>query len=58
MTVQSNRYYSGPWVSWIFIYNRLTIMHYLAKCSDLEWPARDLFKAIGDGVIKANINYE
>ena len=33
-------------------------MHYVAKRSDLEWTARDLFKAIGDKVISANINYE
>ena len=33
-------------------------MHHVAKCSDLEWTARDLFKATGDGVLKANINYE
>jgi NADPH2:quinone reductase len=30
----------------------------VAKRSDLEWTARDLFKAIGDGIIEANINYE
>ncbi len=33
-------------------------MHYVAKRSDLEWTARDLFKAIGDGTLNANINYE
>jgi NADPH2:quinone reductase len=33
-------------------------MHYVAKRSDLEWTARDLFKAIGDGILDANINYE
>jgi len=33
-------------------------MHYLAKRSDLESTAQDLFKAISDGVIDANINYE
>ena len=33
-------------------------MHYVAKRSDLEWTARDLFKAIGEGVLQANINYE
>ena len=33
-------------------------MHYVVKCSDFEWPARDLFKVIGGGVLKANINYE
>ena len=37
---------------------RPAIMHYLAKRSDLEWAARDLFKAIADGVLVANINYE
>lgn len=37
---------------------RPTIMHYVAKRSDLEWTARDLFKAIGDGILDANINYE
>ena len=33
-------------------------MHYVAKRQDLEWTARDLFKAIGDGILKTNINYE
>ena len=33
-------------------------MHYVAKRSDLEWAAHDLFAAIGDGVLDANINYE
>ena len=33
-------------------------MHYVAKRADLEWTARDLFQAIEDGVISANINYE
>ena len=33
-------------------------MHYVAKRADLEWTARDLFKAIGDGLLEANINYE
>lgn len=33
-------------------------MHYVAKRSDLEWTAGDLFKAIGDGLLDANINYE
>jgi NADPH2:quinone reductase len=33
-------------------------MHYVAKRSDLESTARDLFKAIGDGILDANINYE
>ena len=37
---------------------RPAIMHYVAKRSDLEWAARDLFKAIGDGILDANINYE
>ena len=37
---------------------RPAIMHYVAKRADLEWTARDLFRAIGDGVISANINYE
>jgi NADPH2:quinone reductase len=33
-------------------------MHYVAKRSDLEWTARDLFTAIGEGILDANINYE
>jgi NADPH2:quinone reductase len=37
---------------------RPAIMHYVAKREDLEWTARDLFKAIGDGILDANINYE
>ncbi len=37
---------------------RPAIMHYVAKRADLEWTARDLFKAIGDGVLSASINYE
>ena len=37
---------------------RPAIMHYVAKRADLEWNARDLFKALGDQVISANINYE
>ena len=37
---------------------RPAIMHYVAKRSDLEWAARDLFKAVGDGLLDANINYE
>lgn len=37
---------------------RPAIMHYVAKRSDLEWTARDLFKAIGDGILQANINYQ
>ena len=37
---------------------RPAIMHYVAKRSDLEWAARDLFAAVGDGTLDANINYE
>ncbi|MFB9150816.1 quinone oxidoreductase family protein [Roseovarius ramblicola] len=37
---------------------RPAIMHYVARRSDLEWTARDLFKAIGEGILDANINYE
>ena len=37
---------------------RPAIMHYVAKRSDLEWAARDLFKAISEGILDANINYE
>ena len=37
---------------------RPAIMHYVAKRSDLELTARDLFKAIGDGILGSNINYE
>ena len=37
---------------------RPAIMHYVAKRTDLEWTARDLFTAIGDKIISANINYE
>ncbi len=37
---------------------RPAIMHYVAERADLEWTARDLFKAIGDGILNANINYE
>ncbi|MEM8743784.1 MAG: quinone oxidoreductase [Pseudomonadota bacterium] len=37
---------------------RPAIMHYVAKRADLEWTARDLFKAIGEGLLDANINYE
>ena len=33
-------------------------MHHVAERSDLEWTARELFKAIGDGILDANINYE
>ena len=34
---------------------RPAIMHYVAKRADLEWTARDLFRAIADGVVTANI---
>jgi len=37
---------------------RPAIMHYVAKRSDLEATATGLFKAIGDGILDANINYE
>ncbi len=37
---------------------RPAIMDYVAKRSDLEWAARDLFRALGDGVLDANVNYE
>ena len=37
---------------------RPAIMHYLAKRADPESTARELFRAIDDGVIDANINYE
>ena len=37
---------------------RPAIMHYVAKRADLEWTAHDLFKAIRDKIISANINYE
>ena len=37
---------------------RPAIMHYVAKRRDLESTAQALFKAIGDGVLDANINYE
>ena len=33
-------------------------MHYVAKRSDLEWTAKDLFAAMGNGILDANINYE
>ena len=33
-------------------------MHYVAKRSDLERTASDLFAAIGAGLLDANINYE
>ena len=37
---------------------RPAIMHYVAKRADLERTARELFKAIADGVLDANVNYE
>lgn len=37
---------------------RPAVMHYMAKRSDLDSTAEDLFKAIGDGILDANINYE
>lgn len=37
---------------------RPAIMHYVAKRSDLEWTARDLFQAIADGILQPNINSE
>ena len=37
---------------------RPAIMHYVAKRSDLEWTARELFQAIRQGNIDANINHE
>ncbi len=37
---------------------RPAIMHYVAKRSDLERTAEDLFQAIADGILDANINYE
>lgn len=37
---------------------RPAIMHYVARRADLEWTARDLFKAIGDGVVTARIHAE
>lgn len=37
---------------------RPAIMHYVAKRSDLEWTARDLFNAMGQGILQATINYE
>lgn len=37
---------------------RPAIMHYVAKREDLEMTASALFKAIGDGILNANINYE
>lgn len=37
---------------------RPAIMHYVAKREDLDWTARDLFAAIGDGTLSANITSE
>ena len=37
---------------------RPAIMHYVARRSNLEWAARDLFKAIANGILDANITYE
>ena len=37
---------------------RPAIMHYVAKREDLVMTADALFKAIGDGILSANINYE
>lgn len=37
---------------------RPAIMHYVAKRADLERTASALFKAIGDGILDANINAE
>ena len=37
---------------------RPAITHYVETRADLKWTARDLFKAIGDGLLEANINYE
>lgn len=37
---------------------RPAIMHYVEKREDLEMTANALFKAIGDGLLDANINYE
>lgn len=37
---------------------RPAIMHYVARRADLEWTARDLFRAIADGILSANINHE
>lgn len=37
---------------------RPAIMHYVAKRSDLEWTANDLFQATDDGILDASINYE
>ena len=37
---------------------RPAIMHYVAKRADLEFTARELFKAIADGTLTANIHAE
>ena len=37
---------------------RPAIMHYVARRSDLERTAQALLKAIGDGILDANVNYE
>ena len=37
---------------------RPAIMHYVSKRSDLEWASNDLFKAVADGILEANVNYE
>jgi NADPH2:quinone reductase len=37
---------------------RPAILHDVAKRADLERTARDLFKAIAEGLLDANINYE
>ena len=37
---------------------RPAIMHYVSKRSDLEWASNDLFKAVADGFLEANVNYE
>ena len=37
---------------------RPAIMHYVSKRSDLEWASNDLFSALADGILEANVNYE
>ncbi|MDE0310565.1 MAG: quinone oxidoreductase [Acidiferrobacterales bacterium] len=37
---------------------RPAIMHYVDRRKDLDVAAKTLFEAIGDGVVKANVNYE
>ena len=37
---------------------RPAIMHYVSKRSDLEWASNDLFKAVADGILETNVNYE